>query len=152
MEQSIRVLLESTTRKAPPAVRIAAFAGVLPAQWRVMRRLQATMSLVEGYSNLVMNELGARLLPGFEQLEKAYRARSSGRSVLELLVWKVSGLEVKLQQYRYGEAFAKAVYDAHGMGMLNLAWEGPQTMPRLEELSNPEIWYRRVAPTGTRRA
>jgi len=152
MEQSIRVLLESTTRKAPPAVRIAAFAGVLPAQWRVMRRMQATMSLVEGYSNLVMNELGARMLPEFEQLEKAYRARSSGRSVLELLVWKVSGLEVKLQQYRYGEAFARAVYDAHGMGVLNLAWEGPQTMPRLKELSNPEAWYRRVAPTGARRS
>ncbi len=145
MEQSLRVLLESTTKKAPPAARIAAFAGVLPAQWRVMRRMQGTMSLVEGYSNLVMNELGARLLPGFERIEEAYRARSSGKSILELLIWKLSGLDLKLQQYRRGEAFAKAIYDAHGMKDLNLAWQGPDAMPRVEELSNPEAWYRRVA-------
>ena len=66
MEQSMRVLLDTVTQKASPAVRIAAFAGVLPAQWRVMRQMQGTMSLIEGYSNLVMNELGARLLPGFD--------------------------------------------------------------------------------------
>jgi len=145
MEESMRALLDSTTRSAAPAARIAAFAGVLPTQWRVMRRMQGTMSLVEGYSNLVMNELGAKLLPGFERLEQAYRERSSSKSVLELLIWKLSGLELKLQQYRRGEAFAKAVYDAHGMEALNLAWTGPKAMPRLEELSKPEAWFRRVA-------
>src|SRR6267143_5041398 len=75
MEQSMRVLLESVTRKGAPVARIAAFAGILPAQWRVMRQIQGTMSVIEGYSNLVMNELGSRLLPGFERLEKAYRDR-----------------------------------------------------------------------------
>jgi uncharacterized protein (DUF2342 family) len=102
------------------------------------------MSVVEGYSNLVMNELGAKLLPGFERLEEAYRMRSSGKSVLELLIWKLSGLDLKLQQYRRGEAFAKAVFDAHGMAALNLAWQGPKNMPKIEELGNPERWYRRV--------
>jgi coenzyme F420 biosynthesis associated uncharacterized protein len=144
MEQSMRVLLESVTQKASPAVRIAAFAGVLPAQWRVMRQMQGTMSLIEGYSNLVMNELGARLLPGFDQLEEAYRRRSSSKSLLDQLVWKFTGLDLKLQQYRRGEAFARAIYDAHGMDVLNLAWQGPDQMPRLEELAHPETWYRRV--------
>jgi coenzyme F420 biosynthesis associated uncharacterized protein len=145
MEQSMRVLLDTVTQKASPAVRIAAFAGVLPAQWRVMRQVQGTMSLIEGYSNLVMNELGARLLPGFDKLEEAYKRRSSSKGVLDQLVWKFTGLDLKLQQYRRGEAFARAVFDAHGMKVLNLAWEGPDKMPRLEELGNPERWYRRVA-------
>lgn len=144
MEGSIKTLLESTTNKSAPAARIAAFAGVLPAQWRVMRRMQGTMSVVEGYSNLVMNEIGAKLLPGFDRLEEAYRARSSRKSVLELLIWKLSGLDLKLQQYRKGEAFARAVYDAHGMQALNLAWRGPKSMPSIEELANPEGWHRRV--------
>ena len=151
MEQSIRVLLESTSKKVSPAARVAAFAGVLPAQWKVMRRMQGTMSMVEGYSNLVMNELGAKLLPGFDRLEEAYRARSSSKSVLELLIWKLSGLDLKLQQYRRGEAFAKAVYDSHGMKVLNLAWQGPETMPRIEELSHPGAWYRRVTTAQPRR-
>ncbi len=145
MESSIKALLELTTKQVSPAARVAAFAGVLPEQWRLMRRMQGTMSLIEGYSNLVMNELGARLLPGFERLEAAYRARSTGKSVLELLIWKLSGLDLKLQQYRRGEAFAKAVYDAHGIDVLNLAWQGPESMPRLDELANPGKWYRRVA-------
>jgi len=152
MEESLKVLLDLTSRKASPAARVAAFAGVLPAQWKVMRQMQGTMSLVEGYSNLVMNELGKQLLPGFERLEEAYRVRSSSKSVLELLIWKLSGLDLKLQQYRRGEAFAKAVYDAHGMMALNLAWQGPQTMPGLDELSNPEGWYKRVTAARVRRS
>jgi putative hydrolase len=110
-----------------------------------MRQVQGTMSLIEGYSNLVMNELGARLLPGFDKLEEAYKLRSANKGVLDQLVWKFTGLDLKLQQYRRGEAFARAVFDAHGMKVLNLAWEGPDKMPRLEELGNPERWYRRVA-------
>jgi coenzyme F420 biosynthesis associated uncharacterized protein len=145
MEQSMRVLLETVTKKISPAARIAAFAGVLPAQWRVMRQMQGTMSLIEGYSNLVMNELGATLLPGFAELEAAYQKRSTNKSVLDQLIWKLTGLDLKLQQYKKGEAFARAVYDAHGMKALNLAWKGPEQMPRLEELADPERWYRRVS-------
>ncbi len=158
MEQSLKVLLgpsrggaAGTPVVARVAGSVAAFAGVLPAQWRVMRQMQGTMSLVEGYSNLVMNELGAQLLPGFERLEEAYKARSSNKSVLELLILKLSGLDLKLQQYIRGEAFAKAVYDAHGMKALNLAWQGPDTMPRIDELSKPDAWYRRVATAPKRR-
>jgi coenzyme F420 biosynthesis associated uncharacterized protein len=157
MEQSLRVVLGRSrgcaagTPKEAPSARIAAFAGVLPAQWKVMRQMQGTMSLVEGYSNLVMNELGAKLLPGFERLEEAYRARSKSKSILERLIWKLSGLDLKLQQYSRGEAFAKAVYDAHGMKVLNLAWQGPETMPGVDELSNPEGWYSRVTAAPKRR-
>jgi coenzyme F420 biosynthesis associated uncharacterized protein len=145
MEQSMGVLLDTVTKKISTATRIAAFAGVLPSQWRVMRQLQGTMSLIEGYSNLVMNELGATLLPGFADLEDAYRQRSANKSVLDQLIWKLTGLDLKLQQYKKGEAFARAVFDAHGMKALNLAWKGPDQMPRLEELADPERWYRRVA-------
>jgi putative hydrolase len=103
------------------------------------------MSFVEGYSNLVMNELGRKILPGFDQLEAAYRARGRSRSVIEILIWRLTGLDLKLQQYKRGEAFAKAVYDARGMHVLNLAWTDADTMPRLEELAEPDRWYRRVA-------
>ena len=145
MEQSMRLLLDTVTKKISPAARIAAFAGVLPSQWKVVRQMQGTMSLIEGYSNLVMNELGATLLPGFSQLEAAHHQRSSNKSVLDQLVWKLTGLDLKLQQYKNGEAFSRAVYDAHGMTALNLAWKGPEQLPRLEELADPERWYRRVA-------
>jgi coenzyme F420 biosynthesis associated uncharacterized protein len=144
MESSMRVLLDSVRKSAAPAARIAAFAGVLPAQWRVMRQVQGTMSVIEGYSNLVMNELGGQILPGFDRLEQAYRARSSGKSPLEVLIWKLTGLDLKLQQYTRGEAFCRAVFDEHGMEVLNTVWASEAHMPRLDELAHPEAWYRRV--------
>jgi uncharacterized protein (DUF2342 family) len=64
--------------------------------------------------------------------------------MLDQLVWELTGLDLKLQQYRRGEAFARAIFDAYGMKVLNLAWSGPDRMPRLEELNEPEAWYRRV--------
>ena len=144
MEESMRLLIDSVATSRPAFTRFAAFAGVMPAQWRVMRRVQSTMSVVEGYSNLVMNQLGARLLPGFAQLENAYRERSSGKGALEMLVWKLTGLDLKLQQYRRGEAFCQAVYREHGLAVLNRAWDNAESMPRLNELGNPEAWVRRV--------
>ncbi len=150
MESSMRVLLDSVAKKSPPVTRIAAFAGVLPAQWRVMRQVQGTMSVIEGYSNLVMNDLGSKLLPEFEPLEEAYRRRSSGKSPLEVLIWKLTGLDLKLQQYRRGEAFCRAIFDAHGMDALNQVWIDGEHMPRLEELASPDAWYKRVV--GVRRA
>jgi len=145
MEESMKVLLDSVTRRGPAVTRFAAFAGVLPAQWRVMRRVQGTMSVIEGYSNLVMNQLGRKLLPGFGRLERAYRERSSGKSALEVLIWKLTGLDLKLQQYRRGEAFCQAVYERHGINILNRVWDGPESMPRLNELGNPAAWYRRTS-------
>jgi coenzyme F420 biosynthesis associated uncharacterized protein len=144
MEESMQALVETATKKGHPGMRVAALAGVLPAQWRVMRQVQSVMSVVEGYSNLVMNELGDKLLPGFAKLEQAYRERSSGKSALELLIWKLTGLELKLQQYKRGEAFCRAVFDQHGLAVLNRVWDGPDSMPTLSELGNPKAWYRRV--------
>ena len=144
MESSMRVLIESVTKSAKPVARFAAFAGVLPAQWKVMRQVQGTMSVVEGYSNLVMNELGGKLLEGFDRLEEAYLKRSSGKSPLEVLIWKLTGLDLKLQQYRNGEAFCRAIFDQHGMKVLNEVWNSEAHMPRLDELAHPEAWYRRV--------
>ncbi len=37
------------------------------------------------------------------------------------------------------------------MKALNLAWQGPEAMPRIEELANPGAWYRRVATAPKRR-
>src|SRR5487761_335345 len=144
MESSMRVLLDSAKKSAAPAARLAAFAGVLPAQWRVVRQVQGTMSVIEGYSNLVMNELGGKVLPGFHQLERAYRERSSGKSPLEVLIWKLTGLDLKLQQYTRGEAFCSAIFDEHGMKVLNTVWKSEAHMPRLDELAHPQAWYQRV--------
>jgi coenzyme F420 biosynthesis associated uncharacterized protein len=139
-------LLETAGRAAQsPLQRAFQLTLGVPGQMAMIRRMQATMSLVEGYSNLVMNQVGRRLLPEFDRLQAAHRERSRRRSPLELLFWRVTGLELKLQQYERGEAFCRAIHDAHGMAVLNLAWTDEEHLPRLDEIANPSAWYRRIA-------
>lgn len=124
--------------------RLMAVTAGGPSRWQLVRGMQAMMSLIEGHGNLVMNLVGRELLPSFARLDAAYRRRSGERGPLERLVWRATGLEMKLEQYRAGERFARAVHERYGMEALNRAWEGPDAVPRPEELGAPERWYRRV--------
>lgn len=121
-----------------------------PDQWAALRQVQATMTLVEGYGNLLMNLVGRRVLPTFDELEAAYEQRSGAKSLMDLLVWRFTGLELKMRQYRLGEAFCQRIFDLYGMDVLNLAWDGPENLPRPAELREPERWYRRVVGTRPR--
>jgi coenzyme F420 biosynthesis associated uncharacterized protein len=121
----------------------------LPRQMGALRQMQATMSLVEGYSNLVMNLAGRRVLPAFDELERAYRQRTRERSLLETLFLKLTGLDLKMQQYERGEAFSRLVHERHGMAVLNQAWERAENLPRPEELGDSERWYGRVIAPST---
>jgi coenzyme F420 biosynthesis associated uncharacterized protein len=149
MNDAIRELLAlGDPARGSAAQRLLSLTLGLPSQWAVLKRVQAAMTLVEGYSNLVMNLAGRKRLASFDQLEAAYARRSGEKSALEVLFWKLTGLDLKLQQYERGEKFARAVYEAHGMGVLNLAWQSAEDLPSLDELGRPEAWVRRV--TGVR--
>jgi len=117
-------------------------------QRRLVDRLTATMTLVEGYAEHVMDAVGDQLDPGYTDLRRALDADRERRGLLDSIVSKVLGLEMKLAQYRRGKAFADEVVRRHGIRGLNRAWQGPDALPRPEELDSPEEWMERV---GARR-
>jgi uncharacterized protein (DUF2342 family) len=69
------------------------------------------------------------------------------RPPLETAVFRLTGLDVKLEQYRLGEAFADAVVKRQGMEGLNRAWERPENLPSLEEVRDPGLWMSRLGPS-----
>ncbi len=113
-------------------------------QWKAISRIQAAMSLLEGFSNLIMHDVGRRQLAHFALLERAYRRRLENRTPLEQLFLRLTGLEMKIQQYIQGERFASAIRDAGGMELLANAWRGPEWLPTMQEIQNPERWIARV--------
>ena len=127
-----------------PLERVLSMSVGVREQLAVIGKVQATMSLVEGYSNLVMDVVGRQVLPEFEVLEAAYQARAGEKTVFEKLFWKLTGLELKLQQYVVGERFCKEIHERHGIAFLNRAWERVGNLPTLEELRKPELWARRI--------
>ena len=57
---------------------------------------------------------------------------------------RLLGLEAKLRQYTDGAAFVRAVVGEVGHEGLNRVWEGPDLLPRPEEIGAPRDWVRRV--------
>ena len=115
-----------------------------PQQLAAFRSTQALMSLLEGYSNHVMNAAGARLLPGFAELHDRFERRGERRGALERAIMRITGLDIKMEQYAAGERFVSAVIEARGRSYLNQVWTGPGWLPTLDEIRRPERWIRRV--------
>ena len=118
------------------------------AQRSTFQRTQALMSLLEGYSNHVMNAAGARILPGFVALHERFERRNERRSAIEQAIMRVTGLDLKMEQYAAGERFVDAVLAARGQAFLQRVWTGPEYLPTLDEIRTPAAWLARVERLG----
>src|SRR3954470_5733643 len=108
-------------------------------------RLQPVMAVIEGYSEHVMDALGATLVPGYEKLREAMDRRRRSRSAPERLLQKLLGLDMKMRQYEQGKRFCDAVVDQGGIDALNAVWRSPEDMPSGAELDDPAAWVRRTS-------
>jgi coenzyme F420 biosynthesis associated uncharacterized protein len=115
-------------------------------QRALMERVQATMAVVEGYSEHVMDAIDEEAIPGREALREAMDRRRRSRSAPELVIERLLGFEVKLRQYEQGKRFCDAVVGAAGIEVLDRVWEGPGALPSPHELEHPSEWVARVGP------
>ena len=115
-----------------------------PAQRAVLDRVTAVMSLVEGHAEYVMDGVGPDVVPTVQTLRKRFAQRRKGRGPLDRVLRRLLGLEQKMKQYAEGRVFVGGVIDLVGMEGFNRVWEGPENLPRLEELTAPAQWVERV--------
>jgi coenzyme F420 biosynthesis associated uncharacterized protein len=116
-----------------------------PEQRHLFNQMQATMSIVEGYSNHVMNAVGKQLIPTYDVISRRFERRQRERSPAEQLFARLTGLDVKLEQYKQGEAFIDHVVQARGHDFAKQVWIGPEYLPSMEELRAPDQWIARVS-------
>ncbi|HET9493276.1 MAG TPA: zinc-dependent metalloprotease [Chloroflexia bacterium] len=122
-----------------------------PEQRTLFSKLQAVMSIIEGYSNYIMNAVGARLLPSYEIIKERIEQRAARRSPAEKLFVRITGLALKMEQYKLGESFINSVVEKRGIEFANKVWAGPEFLPTLEELRDSPAWISRVeqmSPAG----
>jgi coenzyme F420 biosynthesis associated uncharacterized protein len=110
----------------------------------IMRRLQAVMAVIEGYSEHVMDAVGAEALPGYERMREAMDRRRQSRSAPQLILERLLGLDLKMRQYVVGKKFCDAVVESQGIEVLNRVWESADLLPSLGELDRPADWVARV--------
>jgi coenzyme F420 biosynthesis associated uncharacterized protein len=118
-----------------------------PQQRELMSRLQALMALAEGYSNHVMNQVGRDVLPHFSQIHDRVEHRQRQRSQAEQLFLRITGLSLKMEQYRLGERFVDEVVQQRGIHFVNRAWQRPETLPTEVEIRDPGRWIGRMEAT-----
>jgi coenzyme F420 biosynthesis associated uncharacterized protein len=115
-----------------------------PEQRVVLDRLQAIMTLLEGHADQVMDAVGPGVVPSVKQIRERFERRRDGGSALDRAVRRLLGLDLKMQQYREGGAFVRAVVDRVGVRGFNTVWESAQTLPTRTELATPDAWLTRV--------
>ena len=110
----------------------------------IFDRIQAVMSVIEGYSEHVMDAVGERVLPAYEGLRDAMERRRRSRSAPERVLQRMLGLDLKMRQYEQGKRFCDAVAASHGIETLNEVWASPDSIPTLAEIDDPEAWVIRI--------
>ncbi|HVL81480.1 MAG TPA: zinc-dependent metalloprotease [Actinomycetota bacterium] len=107
-------------------------------------RLQAFMTIAEGYATFVMDAVGARLLSDHARLREVMDRRKATNSPGEQLLERLLGIELKRRQYEDGLRFCRYVAGVRDIATLNRVWENPETLPTSEELAEPDSWISRV--------
>jgi putative hydrolase len=115
-----------------------------PKRRATLDRLQATMSVVEGHAEHVMDASAAALGLELTELRRRLNARRERRGGLGDLLARLLGLDLKLRQYELGKAFCDGVAAEAGAEGLRLVWGPAADLPPVYELERPRAWLERV--------
>ncbi len=114
-----------------------------PKSRAMLDRLQATMTVIEGHAEHVMDACVAddsRLGALRSRLEE----RRASRGGLGEIVARLLGLDLKMRQYELGKQFWDAVVTERGEVVLGQVWNSAESLPDLAELERPAAWLARV--------
>jgi len=115
---------------------------------REFREIQAVMSLLEGFGDYMMDEVGRELVPDVERISARFHARRDQRTGFERAMMRLTGMDLKMEQYRKGEEFVASIARVGGPTALHALWAGPESLPSPEEIELPSRWLARVMPNS----
>ena len=107
-------------------------------RWRLVERMQAAMSLIEGHAEHTMDAVGAEVLPSLPRLRAAMNRRREQRGLPWRVLERLLGLELKLRQYEVGRRFCDAVVDGRRAAGAGARLDGPGGAAEHAELEEPE--------------
>ncbi|AFZ73258.1 zinc-dependent metalloprotease [Natronobacterium gregoryi] len=105
------------------------------------RELDAAMTVVEGYAELLMDHA---FDDEYADLRRKLDERRQGRGPIQQLLRRLLGLGLKRRQYERGKHFFETIAKARDLETASLVWEGPAYLPSHSELDTPKAWLRRV--------
>ncbi len=136
--------MQSVLRRALSGQRIDVLDLVVtPEQRQTLNKVQATMTVLEGHGEFVMNQLGALMVPGYAEMRRVLHERRNVGG-LNRLLQELLGLRQKLDQYARGERFIAALYERGGIEVVNRVFTSPSALPTLDEVGDPDRYLART--------
>lgn len=115
-----------------------------PLQREEIAKITALMSVLEGHSEVIMDEVPLSVLPAKRTLRRKFNARRAQTNRVKSTVGRVSGLDQKTVQYSTGTRFVQEVKSKVGLAGFNRVFIGPQYLPTTAELESPADWLDRT--------
>jgi len=115
-----------------------------PGQLEALHKLTALMSVLEGHGEVIMDVAAQDLVPDHARFHQVLRQRRESLGAPARLLNQLLGLEAKLRQYEEGEHFVRLLRDAGGPELVTSLFDGPERLPDLTELKEPERWLERA--------
>lgn len=115
-----------------------------PAQQEVLRRLQAVTTVLEGYAEVVVGEIGRRLTGSFDQVHEALSRHRVERGEAGRFIEGLLGLQLERADYERGQEFCRGVIERAGLEGLNRLWSSEEMLPTPAELDAPGLWLARI--------
>jgi putative hydrolase len=116
-----------------------------PLQAPMLESLQRFVSVLEGYTDVVVEVLGERMLmASHARIDEALRRHRLDRGDSAGFVDRLLGLELDRHHYDEGVAFSRGVVERGGLDQLNRLWSGIEMMPTRNELEAPGLWIARI--------
>ena len=115
-----------------------------PAQRELLPHLEALVTVIVGYVDHVMDQVGARLLGSYDMVIEALRRRRVTADESDRFVERLLGLELGQAQYERGAAFIDGIVQRAGTEVLERLWADEADLPTPAEVDAPGLWLARI--------
>jgi putative hydrolase len=115
-------------------------------QGPLLAELQRFVSVLEGYTDVVVESIGERMVSAHGRLDEALRRHRLERGDATGFVDRLLGLELERGHYDAGVAFCRGVLERSegSFEQLNRLWSDESMVPTESELSAPGLWLARI--------
>jgi Uncharacterized conserved protein len=115
-----------------------------PDQDVLQPRIESLVSVIIGYVDHVMDEIGGRLIATYPMVTEALRRRRVETSSADRFVERILGLNLTQTQVDRGSAFIAGVVERAGPDALERLWARESHLPTPNEVEAPGLWLARL--------
>jgi coenzyme F420 biosynthesis associated uncharacterized protein len=113
-------------------------------QRALLEQARVFHAVLDGYSDVVLERVGRRLIGQFDRIHEAMARHRIERGEAERFVEGLLGLAADRDDYEQGGAFARGVVVRADLDGLNRLWAAPEMEPTPNELIAPGLWLARI--------